>query len=296
MGKNQEKADRNQEKTGQSQAERSGNTLDSYFTTGEFARLCKVKKQTLFHYDDIGIFSPEVKKDNGYRYYSYNQLEVFRVISILKEMDMPLKSIKAYLDHRSPGDLIGLLENQITEIDRKLEDLSWLKNLLKTKVYLTRNALSVETGTVLTEELPEEEYLIITPYNDTDDDKKIAQAITEHLNYCHDLDIYSAYSIGGMIPADKIPTEQYYNYSHFYTKLNRDEYPAANGRKPVGRYAVIYHRGGFDTVYMDYSRLAEYIKAHGHTMGDYFYEDVILDELSMKGYENYVLKISIKII
>ena len=31
--------------------------LDSYFTTGEFAKLCKVKKQTLFHYDDIGIFA-----------------------------------------------------------------------------------------------------------------------------------------------------------------------------------------------------------------------------------------------
>ena len=29
----------------------------NYFTTGEFAKICGVKKQTLFHYDDIGIFS-----------------------------------------------------------------------------------------------------------------------------------------------------------------------------------------------------------------------------------------------
>ena len=29
-----------------------------YFTTGEFAKLWGVKKQTLFHYDDIGIFQP----------------------------------------------------------------------------------------------------------------------------------------------------------------------------------------------------------------------------------------------
>lgn len=26
-----------------------------YFTTGEFAKLCHVKKQTLFHYDEIGL-------------------------------------------------------------------------------------------------------------------------------------------------------------------------------------------------------------------------------------------------
>jgi DNA-binding transcriptional MerR regulator len=279
-----------EEKTGKDH----DNNLEAYFTTGEFARLCKVKKQTLFHYDDIGIFSPEIKKDNGYRYYSYNQLEVFRVISVLKEMDMPLKNIKAYLDNRSPGDLIDLLEKQITEIDKKLGDLAWLKDFLKTKIHITKNALRVKTGAVLTEKLAADEYLIATPYNDTDDDKKIAKAITEHINYCHGLDIYSAYSIGGMIPADRPPTEKYYNYSHFYTKLSRNEYHAANSRKPGGSYAVIYHRGGYDTVHLDYAALAEYIKAHGYTMGDYFYEDVILDELSMKGYENYVLKISVQ--
>ncbi len=32
---------------------------EGYFTTGEFAKLCKVKKQTLFHYDHIGILKPE---------------------------------------------------------------------------------------------------------------------------------------------------------------------------------------------------------------------------------------------
>ena len=48
-----------------------------YFTTGEFARITGVTKHTLFHYDDIGLFSPEIKQDNGYRYYSVGQLEVF---------------------------------------------------------------------------------------------------------------------------------------------------------------------------------------------------------------------------
>ena len=80
-----------------------------YFTTGEFAKLCGVKKQTLFHYDEIGILSPEMTGDNGYRYYSYKQLEVFSVISMLKELDMPLKDIKKYLDGRSPEAFIELL-------------------------------------------------------------------------------------------------------------------------------------------------------------------------------------------
>ena len=38
-----------------------------YFTTGEFAEILGVKKHTLFHYDEIGLFSPAVKEENGYR-------------------------------------------------------------------------------------------------------------------------------------------------------------------------------------------------------------------------------------
>ena len=53
--------------------------MNQYFTTGEFAKLWGVKKQTLFHYDEIGIFKPAIKKPNGYRYYSYQQFEVFGV-------------------------------------------------------------------------------------------------------------------------------------------------------------------------------------------------------------------------
>ena len=34
---------------------------EAIFTTGEFATLCGVKKQTLFHYDEIGILQPEYR-------------------------------------------------------------------------------------------------------------------------------------------------------------------------------------------------------------------------------------------
>ena len=80
-----------------------------YLTTGDFARLCGTTKHTLFHYDQLGIFSPAVKGENGYRYYTFPQMEVFYVISTLKELDMPLADIKAYLDRRSPEDMADYL-------------------------------------------------------------------------------------------------------------------------------------------------------------------------------------------
>ena len=105
-------------------------TSSNYFTTGEFAKLWGVKKQTLFHYDEIGIFKPVKKNDKGYRYYNYQQFEVFGVISILKEMGMSLSEIKDYLDHRSPSRLIHLFHHQISKVDDKIKHLKQIKEMM----------------------------------------------------------------------------------------------------------------------------------------------------------------------
>ncbi|CUB26995.1 HTH-type transcriptional activator TipA [Bacillus subtilis] len=95
-----------------------------YFTTGEFSKLCRVKKQTLFHYDDIGLFSPEIKKENGYRYYSYHQFEIFQVISLFKELGVPLKEIKRLIKDKTPDKILHVLKEKSIEIDKKKMSLS----------------------------------------------------------------------------------------------------------------------------------------------------------------------------
>ena len=99
------------------------------FTTGEFAALCGVTKHTLFHYDSLGIFSPALKGENGYRYYSAAQLDVFHVIAALRELDMPLSEIRAYLDRRSPEALAALLEREDALLGEKIARLKNLRAL-----------------------------------------------------------------------------------------------------------------------------------------------------------------------
>ena len=65
-----------------------------YFTTGEFARILGVGKHTLFHYDEIGLFSPAIKEENGYRYYFVWQMDTFEVIRALQKLGMSLGEIK----------------------------------------------------------------------------------------------------------------------------------------------------------------------------------------------------------
>ncbi len=57
------------------------------FTTGKFAKRFEVKKDTLLYYDKIGLFKPAGKSENGYRYYTIPQFDIFWVIQSLRELN-----------------------------------------------------------------------------------------------------------------------------------------------------------------------------------------------------------------
>ena len=51
---------------------------------GEFSKICKVSTKTLRYYDEIGLIKPsKINQENGYRYYSIEQLETMLLIKRL---------------------------------------------------------------------------------------------------------------------------------------------------------------------------------------------------------------------
>ncbi len=95
-----------------------------YFTTGEMAELCGISKQTLFHYDKIGLLPPTARDDNNkYRSYSIDSFEIVYVIKALQFLGMPLNDIKDYLDKRNPEHFAKILESYLTKIDKEIARL-----------------------------------------------------------------------------------------------------------------------------------------------------------------------------
>ena len=88
----------------------------SRLRAADFARICGTNKRTLHHYDQIGLFAPALRGENGYRYYSQEQYDVFMVIAALKELGMPLLDIKAYLDRFRGWSDLEFCEWMIREI------------------------------------------------------------------------------------------------------------------------------------------------------------------------------------
>ena len=79
-------------------------------TTAEFARLHEVNKRTFHYYDAIGLFSPNTKGENNYRYYDARQSIDFEYIRMLKELNMSIEEIRTYMCNPNPEDFIKIVD------------------------------------------------------------------------------------------------------------------------------------------------------------------------------------------
>ena len=102
-------------------------------TTAQFARLHNINKRTLHYYDSIGLFSPNTKGENGYRYYDLSQSIDFESILMLKELNMSIEEIEDYLGNPAPDKFINLSTTKEQEIDREIKRLKNIKKAIQTK-------------------------------------------------------------------------------------------------------------------------------------------------------------------
>lgn len=96
-------------------------------TVHEVSRLAGVSIRTLQYYDKIGLLHPTGYTDAGYRLYDDADLERLQHILLFRELEFPLKDIKAIMDN--PGfDRNKALEQQIELLQLKREHLDQLIN------------------------------------------------------------------------------------------------------------------------------------------------------------------------
>lgn len=266
-----------------------------HFTTGAFAALCGVSKHTLFHYDEIGIFSPAVKGDNGYRYYSAPQLETFHVIAALRELGMSLPEIRAYLDRRSPAALVALLQEQSERLEGKIRRLEGLRALIRRKADLTCRAQGLDVGAVTVTPNPRR-WLVVTRSDGPLKDWDYALLIARHARYCDSRGVVSAHAVGGLMDLDAARHWDPSAYSHFYTQVDCRPHGVHFRAVPAGDYLSACHLGGFETVGEAYRRLLDYAAHHHLRLGNYFLEDVLLDDLSVRDSDQYLLQVSIQLL
>lgn len=90
---------------------------------GEFSNICQVSTKTLRYYADIGLLLPnQVNLENGYRYYSIEQLETMLMINRLKSYQFSLDEIKVIIQGNQDQQLYKELIQKKKEIEKKVSE------------------------------------------------------------------------------------------------------------------------------------------------------------------------------
>lgn len=238
----------------------------------ELADLVGINKRTLHYYDEIGLFSPEFKGENDYRYYTLKQVFDLSLILSLKELNIPLAEIKTVLS----GDFHDFklsLQKRLTDVDRKLEELERIRTTIDRKLDYLRIAdrphMEVELITC-----PEEHLLISHPVENLSTTGWVMDALT----FAKDKGIQSLddSAYGTLIDAQKkIRDPKTYDYDYFYIKA-----PYSNSdthTKPAGSYLRIVFQGGEEELHLPYKKLIAFSRIHDLPLDGYFYERVLYD-------------------
>ena len=99
-------------------------------TVKEVSKLTGVSVRTLQYYDKIDLLQPTDYTDSGYRLYDDTALEKLQQILLFRELEFPLKEIKAIIENAN-FDQSKALEQQIELLTLKMEHLQNLIDLAR---------------------------------------------------------------------------------------------------------------------------------------------------------------------
>lgn len=264
------------------------------FKTAEFAALCGVKKDTLLHYDHIGLLKPQRVGENGYRYYSARQLAAYDLISALRRLDTPLAEIRDYLTRRSPEALLELLEEKEQALEAERKRLERMGSLLRETIRTTRLAQEVRPGEIRLEELPPAACAVVK----APDFREFEESV--YLLHVRDLLTWAReQGSGASAPGDIFRREnldqEEVREDFYYCQVPEGSEGWPIHHRPGGTYAVLYHQGSYQSEYGAIGRLRDWVRDQGYTIDGDLYEEDLVNYTTSDDPDSYLLKLSVKI-
>lgn len=258
-------------------------------TTAQFAKLHEVNKRTLHYYDDIGLFHPLTKAENGYRYYDISQSIDFEYIRMLKELNMSIEEIEAYRKHPTSADFLKIVNVKEKEIDKQIQNLKDIKSVIQRKKKQIIFCEALQEQEIRIEECNSER-LLIYPYSFSEDD--ISQ-IFYHLKDIWGIEQIRM-GIGSFISLDNVYKMNFDKYEGIYTTALNNKSVSNSLLKPKGNYLCGYQKGTWDKLPMLYQQMLNYASKNNLQLTGCAYETG-LNDFVISDETDYITKVMIKI-
>ncbi|OME85203.1 hypothetical protein BK120_11795 [Paenibacillus sp. FSL A5-0031] len=263
-----------------------------YLTISKLASISGVTKHTLLHYDEIGLLKPEFIHVNGYRYYSHRQSYILDIINVLKKAGSSLHEIKGFIQNRNTSSLIELFNQKHRELESELLRIKRMQDILQNAIQMTKTSMETLRDNPSIEEC-EMEYLIATPL-EKGDEEEFAVKLSEHRNYCEKHFINHEFPIWALISKESYESSTF-SWSHV---ANRIKAPILGDRmliKPKGFYAVMDHKGSYESISEACSIIEKYIERKGMKVCGNVYVMDLINYFSEMDSDSYVVRVSVEV-
>lgn len=265
---------------------------NNYLTISEFSKISEVSRKALIFYDNTGLFSPEYTGENGYRYYSHEQIYTISVINILKELGMPLNKIRTYMQTPSPSEAVWLLENQEQILSQKIEHLRRIQDMLLSKKEKLKEGIRTDISEIKLLHREESPLFI----SDAFDIEKSEISNDIWLNFylkCKEHQLAFGYPEGFLVENEHLLSGRTSTANHIICHVGNRIY--ANSFMPEGTYLTGFGQGGFGDTQPVYHRLLQHAKEHSLTITGNAYEERLIDEVGALDKKQQIIQISIQV-
>lgn len=250
-----------------------------------------MSRDTLLHYDRIGLLSPVSRGDNNYRYYSGSQLAVVNVIRTLQRLGMTLDEIKKLKDRRTPELTVEVLERQIEKIDGKITDWERARKLVLFILKVINSVSTVSENDISIQYL-QAEAIVFGDMNDYSHGRDFYGSLLEFYHFISvkypQVDLN--YPVCGVFSAERIKRGDCCWADRYYFSN-----PEGPDRRPAALYAIGYTRGGYGQGNELYRRMLSYIDDNGFEVCGEAYEEYPLNEVCIVDDNNYLMRVLITV-
>lgn len=262
-------------------------------TIGQFAALHGINKKTLMWYDEIGLFQPVfISPENGYRYYNYHQSSILETILLLRELDVPIDEIQAFMKNRSIASMEQLLSEKIEELDRDLAHLKAVRKTLANHRQNMQTLLTMDLSQINIIQRKERSLVTVDVTQDTSFDKLVELITTETKKYqvrrLHDA------SYGTMISVESLYRGDFDDYSKMFIEIPFPIKKAGLHTQPGGEYIQAFYRESTENAVLCYQKIFDYAAEHGLALSGFSYE-IILNDTVIDRMEDALVQVEILI-
>ena len=270
-----------------------------YLTVNEMASLCNVSIATLKHYERKGLIKPDrVDERTLYRYYSIYQYERIETIRELRELGIPIATIKEYLTDRNVNKSLLILKDRYETVKTDIKELLELRHSIRKQIQLLENCSNIGNFPIRLEHFEQREIVLY----EGEDIEDLQNRSEKDFNYAIlTLEMSSGRNnvaatlgrgrLGLYIPLDEL-AENHLTTSYPFILLDEHSRDIPNKIVlPENDYICIMHRGESRNRVPYLQQLMAYANANGYEfIGDVIQLSLIDDTVS-DNFDEYVFDI-----